>query len=141
MIARVWRGITPIGKADQYLEYLNQTVVPGYQAAGGNEGFFIFREVQGELAYFLLLSLWSSCVIWPHFPIRTRNWPGKPLKSRDSWLPLNRWSHTTKCCSSSCQVRIRHFVPTLEGGAKFVQPCAANISSTNAWIGLACACA
>jgi hypothetical protein len=61
MIARVWRGITPIGKADQYLEYLNHTVVPGCQAAGGNQGFFIFRELQGELAYFLLLSLWSSC--------------------------------------------------------------------------------
>ena len=68
MIARVWRGITPIGKAEQYLEYLNQTVVPGYQAAEGNEGFFIFREVQGELAYFLLLSLWSSCDDLAAFP-------------------------------------------------------------------------
>jgi|MudIll2142460700_1097286.scaffolds.fasta_scaffold77615_2 heme-degrading monooxygenase HmoA len=60
MIARVWRGITSISKADQYLEYLNQVVLPGYQAVDGNQGVYIFREVQGELVYFLLLSIWSS---------------------------------------------------------------------------------
>jgi hypothetical protein len=60
MIARVWRGITSIGKADQYLEYLNQVVLPGYQAVEGNQGVCILREVQGELAYFLLISIWSS---------------------------------------------------------------------------------
>lgn len=60
MIARVWRGITSIHKADQYLEYLNQVVIPGYQVGEGNQGALIFREVQGELVYFLLVSLWSS---------------------------------------------------------------------------------
>ena len=60
MIARVWRGITSLSKADQYLEYLNQIVLPGYQAVEGNQGVCIFREVQGELVYFLLLSFWSS---------------------------------------------------------------------------------
>ncbi len=61
MIARIWRGITSISKADQYLEYLNQVILPDYQSAEGNQGVFIFREVQGELVHFLLLSLWSSC--------------------------------------------------------------------------------
>ncbi len=60
MIARIWRGVTSTGKADQYLEYLTQVVLPGYQTAEGNKGVFIFREVRGELVYFLLLSLWSS---------------------------------------------------------------------------------
>ncbi len=60
MIARVWRGISSINKADQYLEYLNRVVLPGYQAVEGNRGVFIFREVQGELVYFLLLSIWAS---------------------------------------------------------------------------------
>jgi heme-degrading monooxygenase HmoA len=68
MIARVWRGITSIGKADQYLKYLNQNVVPGYQAVAGNQGVFIFREIQGELAHFLLLSIWSSCDDLAAFP-------------------------------------------------------------------------
>ena len=60
MIARVWRGITSISKADQYLEYLNQVVLPGYQAAEGNQGVFILREIKEELVHFLLLSIWSS---------------------------------------------------------------------------------
>ncbi len=60
MIARVWRGITSIDNADQYLEYLNQVVLPGYRAVEGNRGVFVFREVQGELVFFLLLSIWAS---------------------------------------------------------------------------------
>jgi heme-degrading monooxygenase HmoA len=60
MIARVWRGITSIDNADQYLEYLNQVVLPGYQAIEGNQGVFVLREVQGDLVYFLLLSIWES---------------------------------------------------------------------------------
>jgi heme-degrading monooxygenase HmoA len=60
MIARVWRGITSIDNADQYLEYLNQVVLPGYQAVEGNRGVFVFREIQGELVFYLLLSIWAS---------------------------------------------------------------------------------
>jgi len=60
MIARIWRGITSINNAVLYLEYLNQMVLPGYQTAAGNRGVFIFQEVQGELVFFLLLSIWSS---------------------------------------------------------------------------------
>ncbi len=60
MIARIWRGITLKTKAGKYLEYLNDTVVPRYREAEGNLGLFILRDFQGELAYFLLLSFWSS---------------------------------------------------------------------------------
>ncbi len=61
MIARVWRGITSLSKADQYLEYLKRVVLTGYQAVEENQGVFIFRNVQGELVHFLLISIWSSC--------------------------------------------------------------------------------
>ncbi len=61
MIARVWRGITSLSKSDQYLEYLKRVVLTGYQAVEGNQGAFIFRNVQGELVYFLLLTIWDSC--------------------------------------------------------------------------------
>ena len=60
MIARIWQGITLTTKAGQYLEYLNRCVIPVCQAAEGHEGLFILKEAQGELTYFLLLSLWSS---------------------------------------------------------------------------------
>ena len=60
MIARVWRGVTPSSNADRYFEYLNQVMIPAIQTAEGNEGLFVLRERQGELAYTLLLSFWAS---------------------------------------------------------------------------------
>ena len=59
-IVRIWRGVTLATKAEQYIEYLNNFVVPVCQTAEGNEGLFIMKELQGELAYFLLLSFWAS---------------------------------------------------------------------------------
>jgi len=60
MIARIWHGITMACKADQYLNCLNQLVLPDYRAANGNRGVYVFHWMQGELAHFLLLSLWAS---------------------------------------------------------------------------------
>ena len=60
MIARIWRGVTLVTKADQYLEYLNRIVIPACQTAEGIEGLFIMKECQGELTHFLLLSFWTS---------------------------------------------------------------------------------
>lgn len=60
MIARIWQGITLATKAEQYLEYLNQFVVPAVQMAEGNEGLFILQDLRGDLSHFLLLSFWTS---------------------------------------------------------------------------------
>lgn len=60
MIARIWHGITLTTNSDQYLEYLNQHVIPAYQEAMGNAGFFVMKEPRGDLVHFLLLSLWIS---------------------------------------------------------------------------------
>lgn len=59
-IAGIWRAITLAEEADRYLEQLNQTVIPAYRTAEGNEGLFVMRECQGEFMHFLLLSFWSS---------------------------------------------------------------------------------
>ncbi len=60
MIACIWRSITQASQAESYLEYLNGKVVPNYQADDGNQGVFVLRDIQGELAHFLLLSFWDS---------------------------------------------------------------------------------
>jgi len=31
MIARIWHGTTKIEQADEYLDYLNRTGIPGYR--------------------------------------------------------------------------------------------------------------
>jgi heme-degrading monooxygenase HmoA len=60
MIARIWHGVTPSSKADQYLEYLNKTGIPDYRASEGNQGVYVLRRIEANQAHFLLLTLWES---------------------------------------------------------------------------------
>jgi hypothetical protein len=54
MIARIWHGITMAAKADAYLDYLNRTGVPDYQATPGNRGVYVLRRIEGDVAHFYL---------------------------------------------------------------------------------------
>lgn len=60
MIARTWHGVTDAARANEYLEYLQQTGVPEYKATKGNHGVYVFRRIEGNHAHFLLLTLWES---------------------------------------------------------------------------------
>ena len=60
MIARIWHGMTPAAKADEYVEYLNRTGVPDYRAVEGNLGVYVLRRIEGERAHFLTLTFWDS---------------------------------------------------------------------------------
>lgn len=60
MIARIWHGITPAAKADEYVEFLNRSGVRDYQATEGNLGVHILRRIEGEQAHFLTLTFWDS---------------------------------------------------------------------------------
>lgn len=60
MIARIWHGVTPRAKAEEYAEYLHKTGVTDYQATEGNQSVHVLRRVEGEQAHFLILTLWNS---------------------------------------------------------------------------------
>jgi heme-degrading monooxygenase HmoA len=60
MIARLWHGVTPAGKADEYLEYLQKTGIEDYRATEGNLSVQLLRRIEGEQALFLLITLWES---------------------------------------------------------------------------------
>ena len=60
MIARIWRGVTPEAKADQYLDYLMKTGVKDLSATEGNQGVQVLRSISNGQAEFLLISLWES---------------------------------------------------------------------------------
>jgi heme-degrading monooxygenase HmoA len=60
MIARTWHGMTEASRADEYLDYLNQTGVPEYRTTQGNLGVYVLRRIEGNKAHFLLLTLWES---------------------------------------------------------------------------------
>lgn len=60
MIARTWHGVTPVAKADDYLDLMRTVAIPDYQAIPGNRGVYVMRRIEGEAAHFLLLTLWDS---------------------------------------------------------------------------------
>ena len=60
MIARIWRGVTPAEKAEQYLDYLMETGLKDYRAVPGNRGVQVWHRTYDDKTEFLLLSLWDS---------------------------------------------------------------------------------
>jgi heme-degrading monooxygenase HmoA len=60
MIARIWHGITRSKDAEEYLDYLKRTGVPDSKGTEGNRGVYVLREIDGEKAHFLFISLWNS---------------------------------------------------------------------------------
>ena len=60
MIARVWRGVTPRAKGDDYERYLEGTGVKQCKATPGNRGVYVMRRDEGDESEFLFISLWES---------------------------------------------------------------------------------
>jgi len=60
MLARVWRGVTPAEKADEYADYLRATGLPEYRAVEGNRGIYLLRRITQSEAEFVLVTLWDS---------------------------------------------------------------------------------
>ena len=60
MIARRWHGVTAAERADEYLDYLNETGVPDYRETEGNRGVYVLRRIEEDKAHFLTVSFWGS---------------------------------------------------------------------------------
>lgn len=60
MIARTWHGVTREHQAEEFLEYVKRTGVPGLGSTPGNLGVMVFRRVEEGQAHFLLTSFWES---------------------------------------------------------------------------------
>jgi heme-degrading monooxygenase HmoA len=60
MIARQWHGAVPAEKAAAYFDYLLETGVPGLKATDGNRGVYVLRRLEGDLAHFIMISLWRT---------------------------------------------------------------------------------
>jgi heme-degrading monooxygenase HmoA len=60
MIARMWHGITPTSKADEYLEFLKHRALPDYRSVPGNLAAHILRRSDGDITHFTTLTFWES---------------------------------------------------------------------------------
>jgi heme-degrading monooxygenase HmoA len=60
MIARIWHGVTPESKGDEYFNYIMETGAKDYRSTEGNRGVYVLRRIRDGQAEFLLISLWDS---------------------------------------------------------------------------------
>jgi hypothetical protein len=56
----MWHGRVPIAKSDEYLKLMRTVALPDYKSTPGNRGAFALREIQGEIAHFVMLTFWES---------------------------------------------------------------------------------
>lgn len=59
-IVRIWRGVVPESKADDYLRYLEETGLSDYRTTPGNLGVRVLCRITNGTAEFLLLTEWES---------------------------------------------------------------------------------
>jgi len=60
MIARLWHGRTSADKADTYAQFLLDRAAPDYGAVVGLKKRYFLRRMDGDVAHFLLFTLWDS---------------------------------------------------------------------------------
>lgn len=60
MIARIWHGVVPESKSDDYLENQRKNGIADYLSTEGNRGVLVLRRNEGGNTHFLLLTLWDS---------------------------------------------------------------------------------
>lgn len=60
MIARTWHGMVRAADGDAYHAYLLKTGLSDYRTTPGNQGLHVLRRIEGDVAHFLLITLWES---------------------------------------------------------------------------------
>ena len=60
MIARIWHGVVPLEKAEQYLKLMRTVAIPDYRCIPGNKLALVLQRSEGGAAHFTTLTLWES---------------------------------------------------------------------------------
>ncbi|MEM9001168.1 MAG: antibiotic biosynthesis monooxygenase [Bacteroidota bacterium] len=59
MIARIWKGKTKIEHAEAYTAFMKNRAVPDYEATEGFVKLIFLKRVDGDCAYFELITFWE----------------------------------------------------------------------------------
>jgi heme-degrading monooxygenase HmoA len=60
MIARIWHGMVPISKADEYLDLMRSIALPEYLATRGNRGAWCLYRTEADVTHFEMLTFWND---------------------------------------------------------------------------------
>ena len=97
MIARTWHGAVRSEDAERVSPVPARHRPSGLQRAAGNRGVYVFRRVEGDVAHFLLLTLWESWDAIRASREATRKRPVTTRKMSASCSSSSPPSPTTRC--------------------------------------------
>src|SRR6266481_9485666 len=60
MIARIWHGMVPMSKADEYLDLMRRIALPEYLATRGNRGAWCLHRTEPDVTHFEMLTFWDD---------------------------------------------------------------------------------
>ena len=60
MIARIWHGMVPVSKGDEYLDLMRRIALPEYLETRGNRGAWCLYRTEGEETHFEMLTFWDD---------------------------------------------------------------------------------
>lgn len=60
MIARIWHGMVPVSKADEYLGLMRRIALPEYQAIPGNRAAWCLYREANDVRHFQMLTFWDD---------------------------------------------------------------------------------
>jgi|SRR3984893_6518889 len=60
MIARIWHGVVPVSKGDEYLDLMQRIALPEYLATRGNRGAWCLHRTAAGERHFQMLSFWDD---------------------------------------------------------------------------------
>jgi hypothetical protein len=60
MIARIWHGMVPTSKTDEYLDLMRRIALPEYVATRGNRGAWCLYRTEADVTHFEMLTFWDD---------------------------------------------------------------------------------
>ena len=60
MIARIWHGMVPVSKSDEYLDLMRKVALPEYLATRGNRGAWCLCRTEADITHFEMLTFWDD---------------------------------------------------------------------------------
>src|SRR5438552_15021225 len=74
MIARLWHGMVPISKADEYLDLMRRIALPEYLATRGNRGAWCLHRTEADVTHFEMLTFWDDTDAFMRFAGDAFSW-------------------------------------------------------------------
>jgi heme-degrading monooxygenase HmoA len=60
MITRIWHGITPRSRGNEYLELMRRVALPDYRSTPGNTGAYALRRDVHDMTHIVMVTFWES---------------------------------------------------------------------------------